>query len=77
MKKLNVILVGLLSILMLSLAIVFINRWKLNEDSQRIVLAEKKKNTSDLVIKAVKHIKKIKRLLLFSPIKQADDFFCR
>ncbi|HER6434444.1 TPA: deacetylase, partial [Streptococcus pyogenes] len=55
MKKLNVILVGLLSILMLSLAIVFINRWKLNEDSQRIVLAEKKRNTSDLVIKAVKH----------------------
>ncbi|ERL23337.1 hypothetical protein HMPREF1231_1677 [Streptococcus pyogenes GA06023] len=43
MKKLNVILVGLLSILMLSLAIVFINRWKLNEDSQRIVLAEKEK----------------------------------
>ncbi|HEP2930983.1 TPA: deacetylase, partial [Streptococcus pyogenes] len=54
MKKLNLILVGLLSILILSLAIVFINRWKLNEDSQRIVLAEKKKNTSDLVIKAVK-----------------------
>ncbi|HEP4826157.1 TPA: deacetylase, partial [Streptococcus pyogenes] len=58
MKKLNLILVGLLSILILSLAIVFINRWKLNEDSQRIVLAEKKKNMSDLVIKAVKHIKK-------------------
>ncbi len=45
MKKLNVILVGLLSILMLSLAIVFINRWKLNEDSQRIVLAEKRPGT--------------------------------
>ncbi|EQL80521.1 hypothetical protein HMPREF1226_0062 [Streptococcus pyogenes UTMEM-1] len=70
MKKLNLILVGLLSILILSLAIVFINRWKLNEDSQRIVLAEKKKNTSDLVIKAVKHIKKrSKRLLLFFPDK--------
>ncbi len=61
---------------MLSLAIVFINRWKLNEDSQRIVLAEKKKNTSDLVIKAVKHIKKDQKdYYYFSPIKQADDFF--
>ncbi|HHJ9678811.1 TPA: deacetylase, partial [Streptococcus pyogenes] len=66
---LNVILVGLLSILMLSLAIVFINRWKLNEDSQRIVLAEKKRNTSDLVIKAVKHIKKDQKdYYYFSPI---------
>ncbi|MDW7799459.1 polysaccharide deacetylase family protein [Streptococcus canis] len=76
MKKLNFILVSLLSIAMLSLVLISINHWKIKEDSQRLVLAEKKKSTSDLTIKTVKHIKNgQKDYYYFSPTANADDFF--
>ncbi|XZR21448.1 polysaccharide deacetylase family protein, partial [Streptococcus canis] len=57
MKKLNFILISLLSIVLVSLAVISVNHWKMNRDSQHLVLAEKKKGKSGLTIKTVKHIK--------------------
>ncbi|MDV5977738.1 UNVERIFIED_CONTAM: polysaccharide deacetylase family protein [Streptococcus canis] len=76
MKKLNFILVSLLSIVLVSLAVISVNHWKMNRDSQHLVLAEKKKGKSGLTIKTVKHIKNgQKDYYYFSPTANADDFF--
>lgn len=56
MKKINLILVSLLSIVLLGLIFISVNQWEIKKESHQLVLAEMKK-LSQVTIKSVKKIK--------------------
>ncbi|VTS25188.1 polysaccharide deacetylase family protein [Streptococcus dysgalactiae] len=75
MKKINLILASLLSIVLLGLIFISVNQWEIKKESHQLVLAEKKKS-SQVTIKSVKKIKvDQKDYYYFSPLTNADDFF--
>ena len=76
MKKLNYILIILLSLLLVGVAFTFIRSWKIGQDTQRIIKLEQTASKDSPKIKKVKHLKKGKQDWYYlSPIEKADDFY--
>ncbi|HEL0558107.1 polysaccharide deacetylase [Streptococcus equi subsp. zooepidemicus Sz105] len=76
MKKLNYILIILLSLLLVGVAFTFIRSWKIGQDTQRVIKLEQTASKDSPKIKKVKHLKKGKQDWYYlSPIEKADDFY--
>ncbi|KGR72942.1 polysaccharide deacetylase family protein [Streptococcus phocae subsp. salmonis] len=76
MKKINYILIVLLSLSLLGIALFFINDWKVKRDIQNLVTEQQTKPNQAPNIQAVKHIKNGDRdFYYFSPIKTVDRFY--
>lgn len=76
MKKLNYILIILLSLLLVGVAFTFIRSWKIGQDTQRVIKLEQTASKDSPKIKKVKHLKEGKQDWYYlSPIEKADDFY--